>query len=180
MKVVAVFGSPHKDGPSARIARAVLDGAKSAGHEIVEYHLNEMNLRGCQACGVCKRSKVDCIQPDDLLPYWQDLHECGALVLSAPNYCSQVCGPMITYMNRHYCIFDSNYKSRWEPGKKIVGIFSQGWDKEDAYLDRYEHFLGDFQARGMVRHDLIVHAGKTPAAERTDLMERAYKAGNTL
>ena len=69
MKVVAVFGSPHENGASARIARKVLEGAKAAGHEIVEYHLNVMNLRGCQACGVCKREKVDCIQPDDLKPY---------------------------------------------------------------------------------------------------------------
>ena len=61
MKVVAVLGSPHADGPSSVIAREVLRGAKDAGHEVVEYVINDMNLRGCQACGTCKAQKVDCI-----------------------------------------------------------------------------------------------------------------------
>ena len=163
MKVIAVYGSPRMNGNCNTLLKEAVRGARDAGHEVVEYVLNDMFVKGCQGCSSCRKSETFCVVNDDLKPY-----------------CSLLAGPVITYMNRHYCIFDKDYHSRWEPGKKIVGIFSQGWDKEDAYLDRYEHFLGDFQARGMVRHDLIVHAGKTPAAERTDLMERAYKAGNTL
>ena len=180
MKVIAVYGSPRMNGNCNTLLKEAVKGARDAGHEVVEYVLNDMFVKGCQGCASCRKSETFCVVNDDLKPYWEQVKEAGALMVSAPNYCSLLAGPVITYMNRHYCIFDKDYHSRWEPGKKIVGIFSQGWDKEDAYLDRYDHFLGDFQARGMVRHALIVHAGKTPAAERTDLMERAYKAGNTL
>ncbi len=54
MKVVAVLGSPHPDGPSSTLAREVLRGALDAGHEVVVYELNKMNFKGCQGCGYCK------------------------------------------------------------------------------------------------------------------------------
>jgi len=180
MKVIAVYGSPRKDGNCNTLLREAVRGAKEAGHEVVEYVLNDMFVKGCQGCSSCRKTETFCVVEDDLKPYWNEINEADALMVSAPNYCSLIAGPVITYMNRHYCIFNSKGVSRWKPGKKLVGIFSQGWDKEDAYLDKYNHFLGDFEVRGMVRHEMIVHAGKTPAAECKDLMERAYKAGNTL
>lgn len=180
MKVVAVFGSPHPDGPSARIARAVLEGARAAGHEIVEYHLNDMHVRGCQACGCCKRDQVDCILQDDLRPYWQDLHECGALVLAAPNYCSQICGPMITFMNRHYCLITAA-GVRLHPGVRLVGVFSQGArERYDAAEQAYDWFLRDFCNRDMVLHAKLVHTGADPLDADSPLLRQARQAGLTL
>lgn len=179
MKIVAVLGSPHKDGPSSVIAREVLRGAKDAGHEVVEYVINDMNVRGCQGCGTCKNQKIDCILQDDLLPYWNDLHECGALVLAAPNYCSQVSGPMITYMNRHYCLITKD-GVRVHPGIKLVGVFSQGADRYQAADDAYDWFLGDFQNRDMVLHAKLVHTRKDDWGPESEIMKQAYEAGKTL
>lgn len=179
MKIVAVFGSPRKDGASATLANEVLRGARDAGHEVVEYHLNEMRVRGCQACGTCKRNKVDCILDDDLAPYWKDLHECGALVLSAPNYCSQVCGPMITYMNRHYCLIADGV--RVHPGIKLIGVFSQGAGQHYENAEKaYDWFLGDFQNRDMKLHAKIVRTGSDEMSPDSEIMKKAYKAGNSL
>ena len=180
MKVVAVLGSPHADGPSSVIAREVLRGAKDAGHEVVEYVINDMNLRGCQACGTCKAQKVDCILQDDLQPYWKDLHECGALVVAAPNYCSQVSGPMITYMNRHYCLITKD-GVRVHPGIKLVGIFSQGAGQRYESAEKaYDWFLHDFQNRDMVLHAKIVHTGADSLEADGEIMKQAYEAGRSL
>ena len=51
-KLIAVNASPHRDGGCARLLAAVCEGAAEAGYAIVRYDLNDMNLRGCQACGV--------------------------------------------------------------------------------------------------------------------------------
>ena len=184
MKVIGVLGSPHVDGPSNTIAREVLRGAKDAGHEVVIFNLNAMNLRGCQACGYCKRHWCDCVIEDDLTPYWKHLHECGALVLSAPNYCSQVSGPMITFMNRHYCLMmnkDGEGVPRIHPGIKLIGLFSQGNPDPNAYLESaYKWYLGDFEARHMVTQDIIVHTGGMPVSGDSAIMRRAYEDGLRL
>ncbi|MBQ5960320.1 MAG: flavodoxin family protein [Firmicutes bacterium] len=183
MKVVAVLGSPHADGPSSTIAKEVLRGAREAGHEVVVYNISEMNVKGCMACGYCKKNYCDCIQNDDLKPYWKDLHEAGALIVAAPNYCSQICGPMITYMNRHYCLVSGlpgKPPVRVHPGIKLIGVFSQGYDKADAYLDTYKWYLGDFENRDMVLQDILIHAGNAPYDAGSEIMQRAYTLGKNL
>ena len=85
-----------------------------------------MRVRGCQGCRACKQKGIDCVVKDDLTPYWEDLHTCDALLVSSPNYASTVTGPMITYMNRHYCLLDENWQPRIKPGIKLIGVFAQG------------------------------------------------------
>ena len=180
MKVVAVLGSPREDSFSSALAREVLRGALDAGHEVVTYEINKMNVRGCQGCRYCKEHNTDCIVPDDLEPYWKDLLTSGALVVSSPNYASQVCGPMITFMNRHYCLLDKDWKVRVHPGIKVVGVFSQGNGNPEAYLTQYNWYLGDFQNRDMVLVDTLIHAGRHPLTPDGELMRRAYHTGKNL
>ena len=181
MKVVAMLGSPHVNGVSSTVARRLLEGARVAGHEVVVYELNAMNVRGCQGCRYCKDKGVDCRLDDDLEPYWKDLHECGALVVSAPNYCSQVCGPMITFMNRHYCLIDRERKPRIHPGIKLVGVFSQGGPTVNETSQRnYQWYLKDFQNRGMALVDMLVAIGGMSLDDDSPMMEKAYAVGAGL
>ena len=86
-----------------------------------------MHLRGCQNCRACKKADLGyCVIQDDLRPYWDDLKDAGALILGAPNYASNVCGPMITYMNRHYCLIGEDLMVRHPLDIKLIAIFSQG------------------------------------------------------
>ncbi len=183
MKVVAVLGSPRSTGASSSIAREILRGAESVGHETVIYDLNQMNVKGCQACRYCKEHWTDCILKDDLKPYWEDLHTCGALILASPNYCSQVTGPMITFMNRHYCLMmmqDGKGVPRISNPIKLIGVFSQGNRNEQAYLPQYKWFLGDFEARTMQLTDILVHTGGMSYEPGSEIMQRAYLLGSQL
>lgn len=182
MKVVAVLGSPRKGSRSNALTLRLLEGAKAAGHEIVTYYINDMHVMGCQACRYCKDHCVDCILEDDLKPYWKDLHECGALIVSAPNYCSQVSGPMITYMNRHYCILDKNFQTRLTPGKiKLIGVLAQNRPVSDrAVMPAFDWYLHDFENRKMVLTDKFLIGGDSDLSPDGPLMQRAYAAGLAL
>jgi multimeric flavodoxin WrbA len=180
MRVVAVLGSPREESFSSTLAREVLRGAADAGHKVTIYKVNKMDVKGCQGCRACKDHNVDCILQDDLQPYWKDLHESGALVVSSPNYASQVCGPMITYMNRHYCLLDADWKVRVHAGIKLVGVFSQGNGNPETYRAQYEWYLGDFQNRDMVLVDTLIHTSRQALTADHELMCRAYSVGKNL
>jgi multimeric flavodoxin WrbA len=180
MKVVGVLGSPRPHGFSSTLAREVLRGAADAGHQVVIYEINKMTVRGCQGCRHCKENDVDCIMQDDLKPYWTDLHESGALLVSSPNYASQVCGPMITFMNRHYCLLDKAWNVRVHPGIKLIGVFSQGNANPETYRAQYNWYLGDFQNRDMALVDTLIHTGRRPLSPECELMRRAYHIGANL
>jgi len=177
MKVIAVLGSPHRNGPSSAIARSVLQGAKDAGHEVVMYEINEMNMRGCQACYACKQGEgCDCVVNDDLKDYWKDLHECGALIVTSPNYGSRICGPVITYMDRHYCV-----DGRLHKGIKLVTVFSQGAKERYEQAEAaYEWCVNGFRHHGMELVEKIVHTGKDAYDADSEIIRHAYEVGKNL
>lgn len=180
MKVIVVLGSPRENGNSTVLAREVLRGAKEAGNETVVYDIDKMDVRGCCGCNFCRENSADCRRKDDLQRYWKDLHECGALIVSSPNYYSQAVGPMITFMNRHYCLTDAKGEKRLEPGKKIVGVFAQGNSDAEAYRKQYEWYLSVFEKCGMKRAGLLVSAGTEPVSSDCELMHRAFQLGKSL
>ena len=180
MKIVCVLSSPREPSNSSTIAMRLLEGAKESGHETVVYNLNALDVRGCQACSYCKEHSSDCVVKDGLLGYWKDLHECGALILAAPNYCAYPCGQAITYMNRHYCLLEKDWTVRIRPGIKLVGIFSQGNSNREQYMPAYNWFLGDFLNRGMKLTDTIVHVSADGVGAESESMKRAYNVGKNL
>ena len=181
MKVVAVLGSPRHNGVSAMVVNRLLDGAKEAGHEVIVYEIDKMNVKGCRGCGYCKANNADCCIQDDLAGYWKNPHEAGALVIGAPNYFSQVCGPMITFMNRHYCLTSKEHTARLEAGKKLIGVFSQGMPKPyDAALANYRWYLECLSVRSMqVEEPVVCSAGMT-AEEKEALLQKAFEMGKSL
>jgi len=179
MKLVAVISSPHKDGVSTQLVHEVVRGAKEKGYEVVEYRLNDIDLRPCQACGYCKKNGVDCVQNDGLKNYWKDLHEADALIVSSPVYCGLLNGPFISYMDRHYCLLWEK-GCRLHPGVKLVGCFTQGRDKLDYYMPHFKHILADFENRDMVTQGILVQSTRMSEEARLGLYKKAYELGKSL
>ena len=180
MKIVAVLGSPRAKGNSSVLAAEVLRGAKDAGHEVILYEIDKMNVHGCRGCGRCHAANSDCVIEDDMKKYWDDLKDCGALLLSSPNYYSQVTGPMITFMNRHYSMKDGKGANRLTGERKLIGVFAQGNENANAYMEQYQWFLNTFQHYGMKTVGILVSAGEKPVSQNAELMKRAYALGRSI
>lgn len=180
MKVVAVSGSPRINGASNTLLRQMIKGAKDAGHEVITYDINAINPKGCQACYACKNKDTDCVVADGLQPYWKDLHDCGALILAAPVYMGTLCGPMISYANRHYCLLNGKFEVRVHPGIKVIGIFAQGAQDTQLYQKQFEWYLSDFERRNMQIVDTLIYSGKQELPENCELMKKAYDLGYHL
>ena len=180
MKIVAVLGSPRKQSASSKIVKAILKGAEENGHESIIYEASKINLKGCQACGVCKKNEIDCIQNDDLKSYWNDLHDADVLIVSSPNYHATVCGPMVSFLNRHCCLRKKDRTLRLESGKRIIGVFSQGNTDVDGYKSAYDWYLSRFNAYGMESADMIIHTEQMSVADDSDIIKRAYELGKKL
>lgn len=179
MNIIAVKGSPRRKGDSNKLIDEVLRGARDAGHTVTEYFVQDMNLKGCQACYACKNPDRagKCALRDDLQPYWEQLAQADALVLGAPIYAGSICGPMISYMNRHYCLLDKDWNVHLKPGIKVIGVFTQGAGDEKLYEDRIDWFLSDFERRNMVVVDKMIRTGAMSAEENDAMLRRAYEDG---
>lgn len=181
MKVVVVFGSARNEGASTKVTKQLIRGMREAGHEIVEYHVGNMNIKGCMGCGFCRNNQSDCCQKDDMVSYWKDLKECGALVLATPNYYGHIAGPMVTFMNRHYCMTNADRSSRLPKKIKLYGIFSQGAPAGFSQYDtEYDWYLKTFLARNMELGCKIVVGGDSDLSEKGTLMTETFELGKAL
>ncbi|MDD5949947.1 MAG: flavodoxin family protein [Lachnospiraceae bacterium] len=180
MKVLAMTGSPNQKGSSTTLVNQILAGAKAAGHEVEELDVETLSVNGCKECMYCRTNNADCIQQDDLKDYWDKLRQADVLIVSSPNYYSTVTGPMITFMNRHYCLKDASRNSRIPGGKKLIGVFSQGNPDEQGYVANYDWYLNCFASLGMEVVDKLICTGTTSLEEDSEMMKRAFNLGKNL
>lgn len=179
MKLVAVLGSSREGSVSERAARSFINGAETAGYdEVVVFRANEMNISGCTGCGSCRKNDTDCVVHDDFQKYLAELKSCDALLVTAPNYYSQVAGPMITFMNRHYCLTRKDKTQRLRQGIKVCGIFAQGASEEyPKYPAVYEWYMNTYTGKGMENAGMMIIGGDSDIEGKLD---EAYKMGSSL
>jgi multimeric flavodoxin WrbA len=104
MKAIAINGSPRKGWNTAKILRAALDGAASAGAEGELVNLYELNFRGCISCFACMKADGSgmwrCAQKDDLQPVLDRIMQADVLFVGSPIYCGNVTGETRCFLER--------------------------------------------------------------------------------
>ena len=86
MLLLAIFGSPRKDGNTDLMMNSFLDGALSAaGVEVQKIYVRELAMSGCQSCGYCDEHGV-CVQQDDMQKVYPFFDTAERIVIASPIY----------------------------------------------------------------------------------------------
>lgn len=88
-KMVAILGSPHKNGVVGKMLQCATKAAQEAGWEVEEINLYEKEIGFCQGCRVCLDTQ-ECVKKDDIQKIANSLRESEAVVLAAPVYWANV------------------------------------------------------------------------------------------
>lgn len=178
MKIIAVKGSARSGGVSNLLIDEFIRGARDAGHEVKMYDVGGMRLFGCYGCEICRKTGCFCVRDDELKPYWEDLKSAGALILGAPMYMGQPDGQMMSFMNRHYCLKNSDRSLKLTDSKKLVMIYSQGAPQNYAkYISAQENYVNVFTGNGFVSEAVICAGGNS---DLDALKAKAYEIGKNI
>ena len=85
-KILAVNGSPRKDGNTEHMLRAVLDVCVGAGHQTQIYQAGGRVVRGCLACGNCGKNTGRCLTDDWINELYPQMAEADVILLGSPTY----------------------------------------------------------------------------------------------
>lgn len=103
-KVIAINGSPRKNGNTAQLLQAALDGASDAGAKTELVHLYDLDYKGCISCFACKRkngkSFGKCAVKDGLSPILTKILAAKAVLFGSPIYLSDVTGMLRSCLER--------------------------------------------------------------------------------
>jgi multimeric flavodoxin WrbA len=178
MKTLVLKASPNKDGNTATLADRFVAGLRDAGHEeVVEFHLNDMTIRPCQACDGCFKPPYDgCVLDDDFMTIYPVFREADLVVFAAPVYWWHLCAQMKTFLDRMHPMltFDRDHAL---PTKDLVLI--SAYYAEDPYgiglmLKTLESIAG---WAGMGFDVVRFHSAQGHVRDCTETLEEAYRLG---
>ncbi|MCE5335929.1 MAG: flavodoxin family protein [Desulfobacteraceae bacterium] len=86
MMLLAIFGSPRKNGNTDLMLESFLDGASDRVDLSVErIYVRDLAISGCLGCGHCDK-KGECVQKDDMTKVYPLLDGADRIVFASPVY----------------------------------------------------------------------------------------------
>ena len=133
MKLLAIAGSPRKNGNSTALMREAIAGARERGATVEVFAARDLNVAGCLACGSCKRAAdAVCVQKDDMHAVYAAMRECDALLLASPVYFYGLTAQIKAIVDRCYALMPFEGVPEGEqpvpriaPGKPLYVITTQ-------------------------------------------------------
>ena len=159
-KVLVLNGSPRRNGTTASLVNAFVEGAESVGNEVRNLYLPGMNIRGCMACEACSHNGGRCsIQDDDMHLVNEAFEWADVVVFASPMYWGTITGQLKTTIDRLYAEY-CKLGHRGFVKQTALIMTSRGAGAPDSYyhmaLDSYHvfteligwHDLGTVLGRG--------------------------------
>ncbi len=124
MNVLALQASPRREGNTATLARAFLEGLEAAGaQQVREVFLDGLDIRACTACDACLETERFCVFEDDMQPLYRQFIEADLVVLASPVYWWSISAQLKVFIDRLYGLNFGGHPERYR-GKKLVLVFT--------------------------------------------------------
>lgn len=110
MKVVAINGSPKKEGNTYHALKIVLDELEHEGISSEIIHIGNKKITGCLACGKCAKNKDEkCIQTKDPVnDIIAKMKDASGILLGSPVYYASINGSMKSFLDRAFYVSGAN------------------------------------------------------------------------
>lgn len=140
MKVIAINGSPRKEGNTHRAIRMVAAELEAAGIGVEELHVGGEQVKACIACGACARNKDEkCALGGDSLNEWlQRMKEADGILLGSPVHYANISAVMKAFLDRAFYVSGANGNLlRHKVGAALAAVRRSGGMPAFQQLNNY-------------------------------------------
>jgi multimeric flavodoxin WrbA len=182
-KAVVIFGSPRKNSNTAILVNEAIRGMEASGIQAEVFYLNELQLKGCQACYYCKEvQEARCKVKDDMAKIMDAINNADGILVASPIYWGHVTAQTKTWLDRMFPYIDMKVGSRLPRGKTASFIFTQNQANPDLFLPAIESFKMMLGYIGFAAGDTLIandldKGHKPMATENPAFMEQAFALG---
>lgn len=112
MKVIALNGSPRKDGNTCQALEVMTAELEKEGIETEIINVGGQSIHGCIGCAYCSGSKDhQCVFKDDLVNETAEkMRNADGFILSAPTYYAGIAGTMKCFLDRVFYTSSGYFK----------------------------------------------------------------------
>ena len=178
MKQVFIIGSsPRKDGNSDILCNHFAQGAREAGHEVIQLFLRDRQIACCIACDACKRNGGICAIKDDMAAILQEMKLADVIVLASPVYFYSVNAQMKAMIDRcvadYLALADKTFYFIATAAEQDVQALATTFDCLRGFTDCLPnaHVKGVIQGHGAWERGDVMH---------TNALQEAYRMGSKI
>lgn len=122
MKVIAINGSPRKNGNTSQALKIMADELKEQGIEVEIIQIGHLNIHGCIGCGYCRTSEENqCVFKDDIVnDVAKKMREADGFILASPTYYAGIAGTMKAFLDRVFYTSSKYFKYKVATSISVV------------------------------------------------------------
>lgn len=122
MKVIAINGSPRKNGNTSQALKIMADELEGQGIEVEIIQIRHLNIRGCIGCGYCRTSEENqCVFKDDIVnDVAKKMREADGFILASPTYYAGIAGTMKAFLDRVFYTSSKYFKYKVATSISVV------------------------------------------------------------
>ena len=177
-RIIAIVGSPRRNGNTELIIDSIIEGAKYAGAVSRKVILQDLNIAPCKACNSCTKTG-SCVHKDDMNDLLTIMFDSDVWILGTPVYWWGPTAQFKAFLDRWYSVNDrSQFK-----GKKIILVIPSGGAGEYSYgptkdmIERVIPYLGMIHVKTILASGI----GKKGAVENhPDILDSARLTGRDV
>ena len=137
MKVLLINGSPRPGGNTALALAEMEKIFRENGIETETVQVGNQAIRGCIACGRCRKEKLGkCVFDDAVNEVAPKFAECDGLVIGSPVYYASANGTLISFLDRLF--YSTSFDKTMKVGASVVvarrGGLSATFDELNKYF----------------------------------------------
>ncbi len=163
-KILILNGSPRPKGNTAVLIGSFVCGAESAGHAVIRFDLQTMDIHPCLGClAGGKDPKSPCVQKDAMDLIYPVYREADIVVFASPMYYWSVTAQLKMVLDRLFAVTESD-PDYHTPQKECILLMPAEEDSEENFapvVSYYQSLLKNlgWKNRGMVLAGGVMQVG---------------------
>lgn len=134
MKVLLINGSPHASGSTYTALKEAADTLEKEGIETEIIHVGNQPLRGCIACGYCRKNG-GCVCNDIVNEVSEKFKNADGLIVGSPVYYASPNGTLLSFLDRLF--FSSSFDKTMKVGASVAAARRGGTTATFDVLNKY-------------------------------------------
>lgn len=112
MKVIAINGSPRRDGNTSQALNVMVEELEKEGLEVEVIQIGHLKIHGCIGCNYCATSEGNhCVFKDDIVnEVALKMREADGFILASPTYYAGIAGTIKSFLDRVFYTSSDYFK----------------------------------------------------------------------
>ena len=180
-RILAVVGSPRRNGNTHILVSKIAEGARTKGAVVDELFLGELTIAECDGCHVCWEGK-ECSKKDDMQAVYPRIIQSDVIIFGTPVYWYGPTALMKAFIDRfvYFNCPENREKIRGKSAVIAVPFEEEGLETAKGVVEFFQKCLEYMQVKLVGKIIVPGVSAKGEIRQKPERLEEAYELGRSM